>query len=103
MSCATPGSRAAGARRSRTRLTGASDGLIRSLPPGARTPDPRKSKPSSRRTVLVVSSLKARPLSASHSASNRRLRRASGAPSDALTAHADAKGAFELAARSHNG
>src|SRR5664280_2851742 len=55
--------------RSRIRLSAALLGLISSLPACRRTVNPRKSKPSSRVTTRVLSSLKARPLGASHSAS----------------------------------
>src|SRR6266480_477931 len=55
--------------RSRIRLTAALAGLISSLPRYRRTVKPRKSKPSSRVTMRVLSSLKASPLGASHAAS----------------------------------
>ena len=55
--------------RSRIRLWAALLGLISSLPRYRRTLNPRKSKPSSRQTTRVLSSLKQRPLGASHSAS----------------------------------
>ena len=55
--------------RSRIRLTAALLGLISSLPWYRRTLNPRKSKPSSRVTTRVLSSLKARPLGASQAAS----------------------------------
>ena len=54
---------------SRIRLTAALLGLISSLPPYRRTLNPRKSKPSSRVTTRVLSSLNARPLGASQLAS----------------------------------
>jgi len=55
--------------RFRIRLTAALLGLISSLSDCRRTVTPKKSKPSSRGTICVLSSLKARPLGASHSAS----------------------------------
>ena len=57
--------------RSRIRLTAALLGLISSLPRYRRTLNPRKSKPSSRETIRVFSSLKARPLGASHAGKPR--------------------------------
>jgi hypothetical protein len=54
---------------SRIRLTAALLGLISSLPRYRRTLNPRKSKPSSRQTTRVLSSLKAKPLGASQPAS----------------------------------
>src|SRR6516165_4068762 len=55
--------------RSRIRLTAALPGLISSLPRYWRILNPRKSKPWSRVTMRVLSSLKARPLGASRLAS----------------------------------
>ena len=55
--------------RSRIRLMAALLGLISGLVPYRRTLNPRKSKPSSRVTTRVLSSLKARPLGASQPAS----------------------------------
>ncbi len=55
--------------RSRIRLSAALLGLISSLPDCRRTVNPRKSKPSSRETMRVLSSLKTSPLGASHRAS----------------------------------
>src|SRR5664279_3260692 len=55
--------------RSRIRLSAALLGLISSLSDCRRTVNPRKSKPSSRETMRVLSSLKVRPLGASHPAS----------------------------------
>ena len=54
---------------SRIRLMAALLGLISGLVPYRRTLNPRKSKPSSRETTRVLSSLKARPLGASQLAS----------------------------------
>src|SRR5450755_706027 len=55
--------------RSRIRLWAALLGLISGLLPYRRTLNPKKSKPSSRVTTCVLSSLNARPLGASHAAS----------------------------------
>ncbi len=56
--------------RSRTRRMAALLGLVSSLPRNRRMVNPRKSQPSSARwTTRVLSSLKTRPLGASHAAS----------------------------------
>src|SRR6476469_1212976 len=55
--------------RSRIRLTAALLGLISSLPDCRRTVIPKKSNPSSRVTICVLSSLNVKPLGANHSAS----------------------------------
>jgi hypothetical protein len=55
--------------RSRIRLKAALLGLISNLPDCRRTVNPKKSNPSSRVTMRVLSSLKTRPLGASHAAS----------------------------------
>src|ERR1700683_5329777 len=57
------------ASRFRIRLTAALLGVISSLPAYRRKVQPRESEPTTRVTTRVLSSLKARPLGASHAAS----------------------------------